>query len=61
MEKEKTQITVLTDGPVKVEGLMNITYNGVDKEDSVIYLCRCGVSKHKPYCDGSHRAVNFKD
>lgn len=22
-------------------------------------LCRCGASKHKPYCDGSHHDVNF--
>lgn len=22
-------------------------------------LCRCGHSKNKPYCDGSHKAVNF--
>jgi len=23
-------------------------------------LCRCGHSKHKPMCDGSHRAANFR-
>lgn len=22
-------------------------------------LCRCGHSKNKPYCDGSHKSVNF--
>jgi CDGSH-type Zn-finger protein len=23
-------------------------------------LCRCGQSSNKPYCDGTHRKVNFK-
>ena len=23
-------------------------------------LCRCGHSQHKPMCDGSHRAANFR-
>jgi CDGSH-type Zn-finger protein len=23
-------------------------------------LCRCGQSENKPYCDGTHRKVNFR-
>jgi len=26
-----------------------------------VTLCRCGQSKNKPFCDGTHATVNFKD
>ncbi|MEZ0249206.1 MAG: CDGSH iron-sulfur domain-containing protein [Thermoproteus sp.] len=29
-------------------------------EKPVAYLCRCGSSSKKPYCDGTHRRVGFK-
>ena len=50
------------DGPLHVKGSLEIvsgtgrTVNRV----SECWLCRCGHSKNKPYCDGSHRAAGFR-
>jgi CDGSH-type Zn-finger protein len=31
-----------------------------DSDDEAIYLCRCGHSNNKPFCDGTHRKVGFE-
>ncbi len=54
-----TKITVLNNGSLKVEGDFEI----VDKNGNVydlggrdaVSICRCGFSKNKPFCDGSHK------
>jgi hypothetical protein len=33
--------------------------DGASKEHYT--LCRCGALQNKPFCDGMHRAINFKD
>jgi len=59
-----TKLTVRNDGSVKVEGDFEI----VDAEGKAFglggrsnaALCRCGHSEMKPFCDGSHKKVNFQ-
>ena len=47
-------------GPVKVvDHLGNEFVIPVGKE--TVALCRCGQSKNKPFCDGSHWQVGFRD
>jgi len=43
-------------GPYAVRGAIKL--DGVDIGYRAT-LCRCGASKNKPYCDGSHHDVNF--
>jgi len=52
-----TEITVIESGPLKVSGnfiLKDLQRNNESKPDEV-WLCRCGKSKDKPFCDGSHK------
>ncbi|MFZ4070413.1 MAG: CDGSH iron-sulfur domain-containing protein [Caulobacterales bacterium] len=55
-------ITTLKDGPLKVEGNMEIcSGTGRVVERGVqMFLCRCGHSKSKPFCDGAHKAAGFQ-
>ena len=56
------EVTPLPDGPLQVKGSLEIvsgtgrTLNRVAES----YLCRCGASENKPYCDGSHKKIDFK-
>lgn len=58
---EKTKITVMPNGPLMVEG--NLTVNKTSgekiKEGEKLFLCRCGSSSSKPFCDGSHKKAEF--
>lgn len=50
-------IEVIDHGPLKITGLIILVDPKKDITDSPVelYLCRCGRSCKKPYCDGSHR------
>jgi CDGSH-type Zn-finger protein/ferredoxin len=56
-------IRVEKDGPLKVEGYIELKDDrGCRPESREHYtLCRCGKSKNKPFCDGTHVTVQFKD
>lgn len=50
------------DGPLHVCGSLEIvtgTGQTIDRTEEC-WLCRCGHSRSKPYCDGSHKAAGFR-
>lgn len=55
-------LTLCADGPVQCDGPVTVFDAFGDPVATVqqAYLCRCGASSNKPYCDGSHRAVGFR-
>jgi CDGSH-type Zn-finger protein len=57
------EIAVVDDGPYWVRGRIP-----VEAADGTTYevrnrmtLCRCGQSRNKPFCDGSHKRVRFRE
>lgn len=54
-----TKITVKSNGPLKIEGNFEIvdmdgnSYNLGGR--TLVALCRCGLSKSMPFCDGAHK------
>lgn len=60
-EDRPVSVKIMTDGPIVIKGNLKLMYNGNEKEinDSMISICRCGVSDHQPFCDGQHRKISF--
>ncbi|MDO9579371.1 MAG: CDGSH iron-sulfur domain-containing protein [Bacteroidales bacterium] len=50
-------IEVIDFGPLKITGNFLVKDLQRDHESSPgeVWLCRCGKSDNKPYCDGSHK------
>jgi uncharacterized Fe-S cluster protein YjdI len=60
-QQNPVSVKVMVDGPVVLKGNFTLLYSGNVKEakDSIISICRCGVSDHQPFCDGRHRKTGF--
>ena len=55
-------ITPRKNGPYMVQGplkLVDPEGNEFEVKEDVIFLCRCGESSNKPFCDGTHRENSF--
>jgi CDGSH-type Zn-finger protein len=69
-QNERTPIVnVSVDGPYLITGGIeliggdanNIIQFGDGASKEHYTLCRCGASNNKPFCDGMHKVINFKD
>jgi CDGSH-type Zn-finger protein len=49
------------DGPMQCNGPLTLRDSqGRSAFAEMTMLCRCGASRNKPYCDGSHRHIGFQ-
>ncbi|TVQ84065.1 MAG: hypothetical protein EA400_18155 [Chromatiaceae bacterium] len=56
------KIKVVPNGPLLIEGNLTIRAGSgrVAWQGEKTWLCRCGASKNKPFCDGTHKKVGFR-
>lgn len=60
--EQSSKVELVENGPMIVHGPVNLTGQGGEKkiETPKTAFCRCGASSKKPFCDGSHRSIDFK-
>ena len=61
---EPTLIRLREDGPLVIHGPFRLVdHTGQEiplpTDKPLVALCRCGASKNKPFCDGSHKTCGF--
>lgn len=59
-------VTIRPDGPLHVVGNIEIRdIQGraieLDPSEGCYYLCRCGRSRRKPFCDGTHKRTHWRE
>jgi uncharacterized Fe-S cluster protein YjdI len=68
MENDSVQVTAETiveataNGPLLVYGNVKVkdAQGNEARKNNVTAFCRCGASSNKPYCDGTHRKIDFQ-
>ena len=63
MDDAPTIITPYRDGPLLVRGPFVLRTQDGDEiavERATVALCRCGRSRLRPFCDGTHKVVGFR-
>jgi len=57
-------IEVTDNGPYRVSGPIElVAADGTPvpvREGATVFLCRCGGSTNKPFCDGTHSKIGFQ-
>jgi uncharacterized Fe-S cluster protein YjdI len=58
-----TKVEVMENGPLLVYGTIEVKdkTGNTETKNKTTAFCRCGASDNKPYCDGSHVKVDFRD
>ena len=58
-----TTVTARKNGPYMVQGtikMLDADGKEISVDSDMVFLCRCGGSTNKPFCDGTHRSIGFE-
>jgi uncharacterized Fe-S cluster protein YjdI len=56
------EVSPMPNGPLLMRGPIRVVRaDGSSEELPRAAFCRCGQSNNKPFCDGTHREVGFKE
>lgn len=61
--KNAVVITPYRDGPLLVRGpfeLVDSEGERIETQRTTVALCRCGKSRIRPFCDGTHKLIGFR-
>jgi len=63
MEKRNARFKVHEGGPLEITGFFRVADSSgkIIEKEGPVFLCRCGDSKNKPYCDSSHKRNGFSE
>ena len=62
MDSDEQSVSFVKNGPYVVKNIpIDAEFNGAGASEKEYILCRCGQSKNKPFCDGTHHDVKWKD
>ena len=59
-QRGRLEIRARSNGPLMLKGPLTVVgTNGRLAFQETTFLCRCGASRNKPYCDGAHMGIGF--
>ena len=61
MDESNAIFKVFPGGPLEITGNFRVAdaAGKIITREGPVYLCRCGGSSNKPYCDGTHNRNGF--
>src|SRR5947209_20460681 len=62
-DRNTVVITPYRDGPLLIRGpvaLLDSAGRPIANQRAPVALCRCGKSRIKPFCDGTHKLIGFQ-